>query len=554
MQVTISNFRGLADLRATVAPVLLLAGSNGAGKSSACTAIGAAACGWSLPFSGITQKSAHLLVRDGADLAAVTLEDQGGSASVVWPASERTTSGRWADISEIAAGLADITSVPASARAEVLIKLIGAEPSADDLAEKLKSAALPQPVIDEALKQLPKGWDAAHEFFKTGGAKLKGKWEQVSGTRYGSAKAAGWRPEGWMPTMEALTVEDCADAIAKAENAAQEAAQAQGATQAQIDAWQVEADQFGERKNAVTAAKADHEKQLEAERKAKAAIEALGPRPQTQAEPLVCPCCQAAVQIVGGALVAAEAVDQEGLAQNIAWWDKVADEAKKATERAVLAQRYLDAATAKLNASRAANDALIAAKDRPASNLQELESAKADFAKAKTTADMRRRVNEATEIAEKIVHTATVAEVLDKTGLRQEKLVDALGAFNGRLVEVCKVAKWKPVHIDANMGISYNGRPISLCSAGEQYRARVTLQLAIARAEKANLVVIDGADILDRAGRNGLFNALKAHPFLSVIGMTILKREEMPDLSKAGIGKSIWIEGGHAIENAKAAA
>ncbi len=62
MKINISNFRGLADLRANAAPLLLLAGSNGAGKSSACMAIAAAASGALLP-EGLTKKAAGLLVR-----------------------------------------------------------------------------------------------------------------------------------------------------------------------------------------------------------------------------------------------------------------------------------------------------------------------------------------------------------------------------------------------------------------------------------------------------------------------------------------------------------
>jgi len=553
MKISVSNFRGLADLRASAAPLLLLAGSNGAGKSSACMAVAAAASGALLP-EGLTKKAAGLLVRDGADLAAVELETGVGTASVTWPAAERSTTGIWKDISPVAAGLIDLAAIKPAERAETLINLIGATPTADDLRAALVEQALPADVIDEAVKQLPKGWDAAHAYFKEGGAKIKGRWEQTTGERYGKAKAEGWRPKDWKPGMEVLTAEDCADAIARAENALQEAQRDQGATQAQIDAWQAEADEIGKRRDAVTEARADRDAQLDRELEAAKALEALGARPQPGAEPLACPCCSAAVRLRDGALVAAGKDDHNDLLEAAQHWDLAAEAARKAKEAAALAQRYLDAAEAKLSAAQYAKARLEAAGGEASDNTAAIDAARAELARSQAVADMRRRVIDASALAAKIGHAAIIVDLLDKTGLRQTKLAEALGEFNGELVAVCRSAGWKPVHVDADMAVTYGGRPVSLCSAGEQYRARVTLQLAVAQREVAETVVIDGADILDKAGRNGLFAAVRAQGIQAVIGMTLLKREDMPDLAKAGIGESVWIEAGRAEHGVKEAA
>lgn len=553
MKITVSNFRGLSDLRATSNPLLLLAGSNGAGKSSACMAIAAAASGALLP-EGLTKKAAGLLVCDGADLAAVELETGVGTASVTWPAVERSTTGIWKDISEVAAGLTDLAAIKPAERAEVLIRLIGATPTPDDLRAALAEQAVPADAIDEVAKQIPKGWDAAHAYFKEGGAKIKGKWEQVSGTRYGKAKADGWRPEGWKPSMEALTPEDCVDAIARAESALQEAQRDQGATQTQIDTWRAEADELGKRRTAYGEAVTERDRQLDRELEAAKALEALGARPQPGAEPLVCPCCAAPVRLKDGSLVAAGEDDHNDLLEAARHWDRAADVARKAKDAASLAQRYLDAAEAKLSAAQYAKARLEAAGGEVSDNTAAIESARAELAKAQAIADMRRRVTDATALAVKIGHAAVIMDLLDKTGLRQAKLAEALGAFNSDLVQVCRSAGWAPVHVDADMAVSYGGRPVSLCSAGEQYRARITLQLAVAARDGADLVVIDGADILDKAGRNGLFRVLDDLGFRAVIGMTLLKREDMPDLGRTKIGESVWIEDGRATRNVKEAA
>lgn len=553
MQIAISNFRGLADLRATVAPILLLAGANGAGKSSAAMAIAAGASGALLP-EGLTKGKAGLLVRDGADLAAVELSTGVGTASVTWPAVERATTGIWGDISEVAAGLIDLAAIKPAERADVLIRLIGATPTADDLSAALVEQGVPDDLIAEAVKQLPKGWDAAHASYKELGAKIKGRWEQATGTRYGKAKAEGWRPDGWKPGMEGLTAEDCADAIARAEDALQEAQRDQGATQAQIDAWQAEADEMGKRRDAVTEARADRDKQLDRELEASKALDTLGARPQPGAEPLLCPCCSNALLLQSGKLVEVDESSLVELAGAAEHWDKMKVKAVAAKEAATLAQRYLDAAEAKLKSAQDAKAKLDAAGGTASDNSTALEAARAELAKAQAVADMRKRVTEATALGAKVNHAIVIVELLDKTGLRQTKLAEALGEFNGELVQVCQSARWKPVHVDSDMAVSYGGRPISLCSAGEQYRARITLQLAVAARERAELVVIDGADILDKAGRNGLFAAIKAQGIMAVIGMTLLKPEEMPDLARAGLGESLWIEGGKASRNVKEAA
>lgn len=546
MRITVTQFRGLVDLRASVAPILLLAGPNGAGKSSACAAIAAAASGTLLPFDGLTKKTAALLVRDGADLASVMLKDGDAMATATWPATERSAVGGWRDISAVAAGLVDVAALKAAERAAMLIELIGAMPTADDLRKAMAARAISQPVVDEAMKCIAGGWDAAHARFKDGGAKLKGRWEQATGTRYGKQKADGWRPIGWLPTMEAMTAEEHAEIVAAAECALEVAAQNAGAGQAQMDTWQAEACKLPQYERELAAAQVDHEAQIKAGGKAREFLISLGTKPNPGSPPLLCPCCDAALRMKDGALVSAGDEDFAEMTGAATAWDAAKAEADRASERINLALRYVQSAEQKVVGARAAAESLAKAAEveSTATTQADIDQVKAALAVARSAADMRRRVTDASALAEQIAQVATVTDMLDKTGLRQEWLASALGAFNSDLVQVCASAGWAPVHVDADMGVSYGGRPVALCSAGEQFRARISLQLAIAAAEGAAFVVIDGADILDKAGRNGLFRMLNDLGARAVIGMTLLKREDMPDLSRTGLGESIWIEQG----------
>ena len=91
---------------------------------------------------------------------------------------------------------------------------------------------------------------------------------------------------------------------------------------------------------------------------------------------------------------------------------------------------------------------------------------------------------------------------------------------------------------------TYGGTIYLLLSESAKFRVRVVLQIAMAMMDRSQVLVIDAADILDKGGRNGLFKAVKTAGLPVMISMTFDGQELMPDLGKAGIGRSYWIEGG----------
>ncbi len=105
------------------------------------------------------------------------------------------------------------------------------------------------------------------------------------------------------------------------------------------------------------------------------------------------------------------------------------------------------------------------------------------------------------------------------------------------------------------MTITYRGRA-TLLSGGEIYRLRAALQVAFAKIDGSAMVILDGADILDNQGRQGLIRMLAAAKVPALIGMTYAGPKAVPDLSLAG-GATYWIDGGIArplAEMQKAAA
>ena len=137
-----------------------------------------------------------------------------------------------------------------------------------------------------------------------------------------------------------------------------------------------------------------------------------------------------------------------------------------------------------------------------------------------------------------------IIDLLSSEGVRRTALVKALTSFNAELAAVSDACGWAKVEITPDLDVEFGGRVYFLLSESEQFRARTTLQLAIARKDRSAAVVIDGADVLDAKGRGGLFGALKSLGVTAVVGMMANKPEALPSMRNADVGETYWIEKG----------
>ncbi len=246
-------------------------------------------------------------------------------------------------------------------------------------------------------------------------------------------------------------------------------------------------------------------------------------------------------------------------------FDKAAEEQKtKAIEAArskwtaantaaIAAEQATSRARGALDAANRAAQQLADAGDIGAATQQEVEQARGDHQRhtARLTAFKAHR--EAHRLHEQITKNAAVVAVLAVDGLRLRKLRKAVELFNEQLLELSTVAKWGRVELSADLSVVYDGKPLVLLSASEQYRARVTVQVALAKLDKSAVVVADAADILDKGGRNGLMR-LALHmgslesPVPTVICMTIFERDKLPKANPRA--RVYWMEGNeaHAVE------
>lgn len=534
MKITIRDFRGIADFSAEFSPILLVAGDNGAGKSSVCLAAASAAGGRTQPF-GLTKAETVQLVRDGGKEASIQIEDGNGAVHVSWPRCERSERGRPPWASPVASGFVDPVTMTALERIEWL-QLLMPDASPDEAAvmAALKETGAPDDTAARIWQMIvARGWDAAQATVREEGTKLKGAWERATGTKYGVQKGASWRPEGWRASIDAAGVDDLRQIAADAANRLEEIRRAKVETEGRRRHAEGAIARGAETARELDQARAELDAAIEAHKAAKGRADALAPPAEALFQ---CPCCAADLALINGRLIARpektsaahEAADAGREVTRLSGDIRVAKAAVERREReielAVEAEAHL--------------------REMPA--LPDIEVQAELERHAKTAAEdhrMKRDVVEATDLHERIVRATMISKLLAPDGLRMRALDTALHPFNAALKALCDRAGFEAVAIgEGGARVTYGGRLAALRSAGEQYRIRAVLAIASAARDGSGLVILDGADVLDNAGRNGLFRLLDGLGLPTIVGMTILKRRDMPDLATAGLGTSHWLE------------
>lgn len=621
MEITVKNFRGCAEAHLTLEPVALVCGANGAGKSSIAQAVAAAVTRNPAPLTGMKKSDAGQLLREGEKRGRCTIEGGRGSVTANWPGG-KITDEAGPKASEIAAGLTSIVDMKPKDAAAFLIQLMGALPNRDDLA-----AALPgiDPDMLAAIwaRIEAEGWDGAHKRAVERGQQYKGMWEQITGEKWGAKKGEDWRPPG---LAEGEVSED---AVAELRRQLEEAIAANAAEDAAMRELQAKADRVpeleqrlddlpdddlddlrarlehaianragdaGERErlqeqvgrlDQLRADRAEAEAALAKASKALEDIEAelrTAPRPVDVKDPVRCPHCDGAIEVISRTevRVLTQDVDEDanrGRAETIAklteshaaanqqfeeaqqqFYSLRAEVARAelAAERlaslpsgtvtedeiAALRQRVRDAETAhalarELDEARAAAEALAS---RPAVPTQEdIQALRDEIIETELAAADARRYRQAAETHAKILDNQKLIDELAPTGLRQRKLEARLAELNAELADVCGDAGWPIVYLSDDLSVIVGGRPYALLSESEKFRARVALQVVIAKRDGSDVVVIDAADILDRNGRNGLFTMLPQIDLPALVCMTMNGRDDVPDLARVGMGRSYWI-------------
>ena len=557
MKIKIRNFRGVERADLNISGITLLAGLNWAGKSSVCIGVGAALSGEVMPVEGLLKREAGALVRLGADGGMIEISNEDATATIFYPNAERETKGSGSlEASAIAIGRRSVAIMDPKERAKELAVYLKAQPSSEDLALALEDTGLLAPaVIDKIVAVVrEQGWDEAHGIAKVTGAKLKGAWEEVTqGERYGSTKAETWFPPDWSEDIAGASQQSLEEAKASAQTSLEKAIAESAVSESEVEGFREQAAELEPAKAKVIGSEQaieDLEKRLRRAQEERAAL----PSGYRDTELLLdCPDGDMQHELV---------ITRKAATTTY----KLVKPRKKPSDAALKKQRdaiiSADGKISKLNTE--LTDArfvlsegrdIIARSKRAAERLSAAEGKTGDqdaVEKARNAvaeAERCLRAWTAKSAADRhhrsILGNQAIVAVLAPVGLRKSVLARAIDKFNQEhLAPLCEAAGWKAVTLEADFSIRYGGRPYMLLSNSEQYRLRVILQIAMAKIDGSALMVMDGAEILDWAGQNGLIKVLRMVDMPALIAMTLNKPETAPDLDAKKVGETYWIENG----------
>lgn len=541
MQVLVKNYRGAAEAALTLDPIALVCGHNHAGKSSIAQAVAGALTRNPAVLDGVTKSAAGQLLRDGEKRGKCTVGDEAGSVTANWPGASVSESGNAPQASPIACGLTSIVDMKAKDAAATLIRVIDAHPTLEHLKAAVAGAGVPDDLLQQIWQVVSNdGWDAAHKRATERGAKMKGMWEGATGEAWGAKKADGWAPAGLDPAaMPALA--DLEAEVASRQQQLEQAIANQAASGERVKQLQ-DAVAAGRQAAAdLDAVRATIEEENGLLDSITADLNAL-PRPEVAENMVPCPHCGGHLVVVSRTEVRAPSggvSEQENAARQQAIQVKQAEASKVRTLLSDLRTQEAQLRGIVSAAQRAETD--LAALPAGSVTAEEVADRRAMLEDAQRMLSRAQAVQRAAAIHTDIKQNLAIVEALAPNGLRQTVLTERMGAFNGALATLSTAADWPAVQVGEDMAVTFGGRAYLLLSASEQFRCRVTLQVAMASMDGSDAVIVDAADILDRTGRNALFALLQSSGLLSLVCMTMNRVEDVPDLRAAGIGRSYWI-------------
>ncbi len=601
----VTNFQGLRHAALVVSePLLLVAGHNGAGKSSLLDAISMAITGQ--PRRVNLKKDIGQLVTEGEKRGIVHLDvigvDGTETACGIQLPSGKGTGLPPSTYQTFVLDATRFSALDGKERRKMLFDLSGVKVNPAEVTAKLIERGADAKLAEQVKPMLRAGFPAAAEQAKEGASESRGAWKAITGEAYGSLKAEGWAPELPPADISQTDLDFAAAALAELEQDLADASEtlgthkatAQQASQlsARITELKALAELVDRRQMKLDRDSADlthWTDQLDSAKSAAAGgkqglihdmaralsemEDIIGGSDGYVVDNNVCrwPSTKVAEMVV-------EVMQQYRVEHGAPDAEGNAEEAKRVPEY----QGYVDNITRTVaNSQRDLDQAKQAAaalaeleKEKPtALPANAIEVAEAQIAKLRQDRDAARAKHEALNEASKAIaehdqviakaaehHAAVrswtlIAEALAPDGIPAEILASALGPFNNLLADLSGIAGWAQVTITDAIDITAGGRQYGLLSESEKWRADTLLTLAIAHLSGERFVMIDRLDVLDLPSRNQAIKLMMNVTQTDLIDQVIIAGTLKAPMANVPAGmQAMWLEAGHSDQQHAAAA
>ena len=552
LTISISNFRGIRSALMNASPIALLVGANEQGKSSIIDGLRSLLAGDKQPY-GLTkdQLPKLLLNRDGNGNSMVCLRADDRVQQIEYPSGDIETQGTPFRATGWATGAHRFMALSPRDRARVLSEYLRAKPTEHELVEALEAddAIKATEEQQKALWKLiqERGWEGAWEAKKLAGTEAKGAWKQITKDQWGSKVGASWRPKGWTPEHEATTDETLKTELAAAEKALEDAIGKVAINDDERKKLEGLERTIPKLQEAVDAREEEGKRAKSAKDAAERQLKQVPILPPENWP--ACPHCHKHVQVLAGKNPGEAVLRAAPPAMSAADRKKIADDADNAERLLREASDKYDEAANAWRTARADLDTAEGAKQRlgnsdtNAMTAEQLQELRDEVTRCKSILAVKERIRAALLAHMTVMEVTAIADLLSPDGLRQQKMLARLNAFNERLAELSGIASWSTVSLGAtDLGLHLNGVPYALCSGSGKYRCDAILQIALALQDGSEIVLLDEADILDGASRNGLFTLITWSQLHAVVGMMLTSIKTAPDLADMGWGGTWWIK------------
>ncbi|HFH4189185.1 TPA: AAA family ATPase [Pseudomonas aeruginosa] len=576
-KLEITNFQGLRHAALDVsAPVLLVAGHNGAGKSSLLDGVAMAFNGQ--PRRVSLKKEIDKLITEGAKKGEARVEwlDEAGEVQACGVALPSGKGSPLADSPFLPFVLdaSRFAALDAKDRRRVLFDLTGASASPAEVGKRLEAKGIDLALFEKVKPLLRSGFPAAVEQAKAYASESRGAWKAITGENYGSEKAVDWAPELLATVVTEDQVAEAGKNLQLLEDDLAEAQQALGASKQARQAADGRAQRIAQlrelaeleprRRNKLTT---DQQNQDEWSEKVMAAeLASAGSVPH---QPLTCPHCQGAVDLQAGTLVVHQPPEQIADAEAARRLSEYRGYLASAQRAVANSQRDLDECLAAAEQIKALEAESVEAPSAEAiangeQAINELRQAR-DASRAKLVAlqealeaatQREASIAKARAAHQDVVAWTGMADALSPTGIPAEILADAIGPVNDTLKRLAGTAGWSPVQISSDIDVTFGGRLYGLLSESERWRCDTTIALAIATISGLRLALLDRFDVLDVPARTQ--QAMKLFQSLAVGGeidtLIVAGTLKEPMAKTPAWLQAVWIDAGQLVDQQQQAA